>query len=632
MIKKFKFTFVLLILNALAFLILFIISNKKYKATINIETLASNIALVNDDIDTIKISGSLIDNTIILKKEINNWLLEKPLKWPANNFNVYQIIHQLSLLRETSKFTYSELLESNQNLEDFGLNNPKIKFEISKENQELEIILGSTTALGGKIYLYLPQTQIIYIVESSIYDSNFVDINNIKQKQVMNIPIYEIDAMSYQVRTTDLVNKNQLSVLIEKNKSDDKWYFNSPLKTQADSSQVLKTIKDISTAEVEKFLPLESLDSEMLGFKNPYMKISLEGNKRRSTLILGNSLLDENNKKAYYAKLEDNDTIFTLKSDLFDRFIEADKALRERNFIALKENPTTIDIAAKDAQVKLQKLENGIWQVVPLDSEKSYKPFKADQDIINLLIENFSNISALDYFSDNPTKENLSELGFDSPQKNIELYNKENLLFSLSVVEHPSDDSLLLAYLKNGTTIYSIDKNSFFQNFKIKPLHFKDRIIEKLPLSAEIISIKIAHTKKLKETNVFSYYAEDKSTFIPLDLINALKEISVENYIDGTFSEKIKDADDSISWNYKLDFEIVLPGDITDKIETRTYFLGKRASGSLQLGGTPNQNLIFELSQDMINALYPYISNFEASPESKNLPIETPESIKAINP
>ena len=49
----------------------------------------------------------------------------------------------------------------------------------------------------------------------------------------------------------------------------------------------------------------------MLGFENPYMKISLQGNKRRNTLILGNTLNDPNNSKSYYAKLEGNPTVFT---------------------------------------------------------------------------------------------------------------------------------------------------------------------------------------------------------------------------------------------------------------------------------------------------------------------------------
>ena len=52
----------------------------------------------------------------------------------------------------------------------------------------------------------------------------------------------------------------------------------------------------------------------MLGFENPYMKISLQGNKRRNTLILGNTLNDPNNSKIYYyAKLEGNPTVFTVK-------------------------------------------------------------------------------------------------------------------------------------------------------------------------------------------------------------------------------------------------------------------------------------------------------------------------------
>ena len=63
----------------------------------------------------------------------------------------------------------------------------------------------------------------------------------------------------------------------------------SPLNVKADSVLVAKTLQALTVTAVEKFLPLEIVDSDMLGFENPYMKISLQGNKRRNTLILGNA-------------------------------------------------------------------------------------------------------------------------------------------------------------------------------------------------------------------------------------------------------------------------------------------------------------------------------------------------------
>ena len=68
------------------------------------------------------------------------------------------------------------------------------------------------------------------------------------------------------------------------------------------------------------------------------MKISLQGNKRRNTLILGNTLNDPDNNISYYAKLEGTSTVFTVKANQYDQFIQAHKDLREKTFIKLNRN------------------------------------------------------------------------------------------------------------------------------------------------------------------------------------------------------------------------------------------------------------------------------------------------------
>ena len=83
-------------------------------------------------------------------------------------------------------------------------------------------------------------------------------------------------------------------------------------------------------------------------------------------------------------------------------------------------------------------------------------------------------------------------------------------------------------------------------------------------------------------------------------------------------------------WKYKLSFKIALPGEIDDKLEERIYFFNERSSGSSQLGKTVNQDLVFELSPDLIQVLHPFINSFELTPESMNLEISDPSSIEKL--
>ena len=632
MIQKFKITFILLTLNAIALLVLFFLSNSQFKSLNFQNSLETNITSITDGINSIHISGSVVNEPIYINKEGLNWSIKSPINWPANNFTVNQIIHHLNLLKETSQFSFKELIQTNQSLSDYGLDEPSLVFELKKANQELEIIIGNTTALGNKLYLYLPQKETIYIVSNDLSETQLIGLENLKQKQIINIPSFEIDALNYQVRTSDASNRGLLSVRIEKRENADTWYFNSPLKTQADSSLVIKTIKDLTDAKVKKILSPEILDSEMLGFDNPSMKLTLEGNKRRATLILGNTFLDQTNHKYYYAKLESNDSVFTVDSKLFDRFIEADKALREKSFVNFPtDSTTTIDITNTQFQTKLQQLENGAWQSLVLYPVNKNPPAKADQVAVNDFLEQLRNLRAVDFFSDNPNEEDLNSLGFNQPIISIALFNKETPMLSLRATDHPQDNSLCLVYLKNGSTVYSVEKALFLKNFVPNPLHYKDRLVEKLPLSAEIVELAIEDISKSPSSYLLNYRKKKSLENNPKELLEVLKKITVKRYLDRTFNQEERDNEGNIIWRYKLTFKMLLPGDRGNKTEDRVYYIGNRIAGSVQLGAVPKHNLVFEFSPEFLQALHPYISQFKLTPESLNKASESPQAVEPLN-
>ena len=122
----------------------------------------------------------------------------------------------------------------------------------------------------------------------------------------------------------------------------------------------------------------------MLGFENPFLSISLQGNKRRNTLILGNLYSEQGNNRSYYAKLEGNSTVFTVKGVQYDQLIQAHKDLREKNFVKIKKDfISTLDIVDFKNHTKLQKLENDEWQAISLNKGTPTNPSKL---IIKLLL------------------------------------------------------------------------------------------------------------------------------------------------------------------------------------------------------------------------------------------------------
>ena len=628
MIQKFRLTFVLLILNAIAFIALFMLSSGQYKNYQESQGLNYSITSFTQSLEGIHIESKQLQESIKISKRNNRWFIDSPIQWPANNFSVNQIIHQLNLLKESAKFTYDELIETDQNLKDFGLDDPKLTFNLKKGTQSLNLLVGNSTPLGNKLYIYLPEKESIYVVESDLLKDDVLKVKDLYSKQIFNIPNFEIDALNYQLQASEKDSRGQLSVRLEKNINDSSWQFMSPLNVKADSVLVAKTLQALTATAVEKFLPLEIVDSDMLGFENPYMKISLQGNKRRNTLILGNALNDPNNSKSYYAKLEDNPTVFTVKGNQYDQFIQAHKDLREKNFIKLNaKSISTIDVSDLEKFTKLQKLENNKWQALSLNENTPTKPFQADSEVIDNLVKDLNTLRAVSFFYDNPTEEDLITLNFDQPLLQILIFNNEENILTLNAVQHPNEKTLLLTKTENSPTIYTVDKASYLKNFSAQPLFYKNRIIEELPEVARILELQI---KDISNNTLLHEYSSEKTVSgTSLQLLESLKEFKVARYID-TASLAKNNSNSSIEWKYKLSFKIALPGDIEDKFEERTYYFNERSSGSSQLGKTANQDLVFELSPDLIQVLHPFIHSFELTPESMDLEVADPSSVEKL--
>ena len=164
MIQQFRFTLILLGLNALAFLVLFFASNSQFKAFNNSSSLTAQITEFTNKIDALQIKGENITTPLLLVRTNNQWTLEEPTQWPANSFAVEQIIHALNTLEASVVFSLDEIKQTDQSLSDYGLDEPLLSLNLYKDTEILEINIGKSTALGNKLYLYLPRTKNIYVV------------------------------------------------------------------------------------------------------------------------------------------------------------------------------------------------------------------------------------------------------------------------------------------------------------------------------------------------------------------------------------------------------------------------------------------------------------------------------------
>ncbi len=631
---RFKFTLFLLTLNVITFGLILSLNKKTEQANSQNGGLSAMIGREVIEADRIELNGKGLDTPRILEHDGSSWKITAPMQWSANYFAINRMLNQLQFLEEEASFSVAEIKQTGQTLADYGLEEPQLHLTISHKDESIELSVGTATEIGNNFYLLGPSKKDVFVVNSQVIESLLVDLGDLRNREIFNIPVFEIDALSLQIRAPEAVGNADFRVRVAR--TNNGWIFEAPLTAEADATQVANTINTLTAAKVVEFKEQEASDPILQGLENPTMRVTLHGNKRQQTLLIGNQVPTTKDKETstYFARIEDNPTVFTVAAAPFDKLREAQEGLRERSFMNFAPAAlTSIDLSEGDLQIRLQKLETGSWQVIESTAETVIQPRHADPEIIAKLIDDLKNLRASTFAVDSPTPTDLDRLGFNTPRRSIKLsLGDEQTTLRLA---HPeSENEKLYARSDKAEYIYTVDRRSTLQTIPLNAAYYRKRTLETLPEAAKIKSIQLenlltgqiifSHTLKDQDLiwlKALSDTAEGQQEAI-LTLLDTVRQFKVKTYLDDGYKDTYSlDSETTRPWLYRLSAEILLPGDETDRSDTRSYVFAKRFSGTVQVGASSLHNVIFEIPQITLDALYTLTDDMQPPPEASDQPL-----------
>ncbi len=562
-------------------------------------------------LDRIELSGENLPQARVLERRNERWFIISPIEWPANDFAVQRIITQLQFLEKEASFPVSEVLKSGHSLADYGLDNPKLILTLKAGDKYISLKIGDPTPVGNRLYILSATSNYIFVMNKELMESLSVNIEDLRGQNLFEIPLFEIRGLSIQVNEP----ASSKIRLVEQNQE---WLFEAPMQAKASKQAVERTLSQLTSARIRSFVPIESADAEKLGLATPWLRISLYGNNRRQSLLLGNEVSNEEGKaKAYYARLESLPTFFTVNASIFDSLREAQVTLRELKLIPFNLNQLQgIDIVQGDQEVQLQKLESGTWQVLAKDAEGRIVPMTADQDLMQEIIRSLNQLEAEELVSDAPSVADLEHFGFLNPQRTVTL-SSENEKVSLLFGNLDTKKNLVYVKLENANSVFEVFRGAL-NLLPARPFYFKDRILEEWPSSARIQSLQITDLRtkdivfqatidpKTQEWNDYLEKSAESKKEAILDILEQLHSFSVQEYLDGTFKDTVRlDNYTELPWRYKINATVYLPtSQGAERYDPIEYYLTERIGGSLQLGGSPRYGVTFALPQKFIDGLF----------------------------
>jgi hypothetical protein len=488
---RFKFTIFLFALNIITFGLIAFLNNQAKQTEFSTGGLSAQIGRELIEADRIELSGRGLDKPRILERRGSSWALIEPMQWSANYFAINRILNQLQFLEEEASFTIEEIEKAGQTLADYGLAEPILKLTIAEKDEAVSLRIGTVTEIGNKVYLLGPNQREIFVVNSEVIGGLLVDLNDLRTREIFDIPVFEVAALGLQIRSENPGDGNYLKVRLARNSGE--WTFEAPLSAKADPALVNGTINTLTAAKVGRFVEAAEIDPLLQGLENPFMRVTIHGNKRRQTLLIGNIDPVSQGAAEYFAKLEDNPAVFTVSARPFDDLREAQEALRERNFMSFDRDAlSAVNIAENGRKIRLQKLETGDWQVLESTEDSEIRPHRADPEIIQTLIDHLAGLRAIGFAVDAPSPTDNNRLGFNQPRRIVTLSLKNEEAISLTLAHPEDDENGLYARTTGADFIYEVDRQSTLNILPLNTRHYRIRSLDTLPQAAKISAIRLS--------------------------------------------------------------------------------------------------------------------------------------------
>jgi hypothetical protein len=656
-----KVTLILLFLNVALFFFIFTFVRKWQTDRIWEESRRRVLGPETAVIQSLEITGGRLAEPVRIEKRPEAWMLTKPIEWPANPHAVSRILNELMFLEHESSFLVKDLPKSGLSLADYGLDQPKLtvtftagvagaaptRAAVPGPLKAVTLRIGDATKVGNRLYVLSPDGERIHVVGRNLADSLSLTLDQFRADTIFNIPLFE-------VRSFNLQTAAPANLRIRLRRDGPLWSFEAPILTRADRLKVELAINGLAALRTKAFFDPAALPPDQTGLGNPAFRLTLEGNGRRETLLLGSLVPSAGPAPAakpgaseapaetttdYYAKMDDRAPVFTVAfpHQLFATLRNAQEELRDHHLLSFDPRAlTSITLAAPNRpELTLQRLETGQqpldtdpWQIVTRAANQAPQILPADLPLVQRLIQKLYLLQALKFLRDAPQAIELENWGFNRPEREITLNFAARGTFAqnaFAAASTPSSVKLLLgvaseregrayARLASEPFVYLVDPE-ILRETPVAVTYYRDRLLWELPAGAQITGLTL--TDAVAKTTLFSHRLAGTETWDQalakepdarraalLSLVEQLRSLRAKSFVTDSFPPSIEIAGEARPWKYSLEATLSLIGGSGAQTETRTLFFTERAGGGTQLAGSPQFNLVFEANQKLIDALF----------------------------
>jgi hypothetical protein len=350
-----------------------------------------------DEVNRIEIQNTS-GNLLMTKGEDGKWMLESPVRYPANQGTIESLLSSLEFSERLNTFSPDELQDYGKAVESFGLKNPPLSIKI-RTNDGLQSLALGNTAVGDNSY-YAAQNsngkETLILVEKQIAELLEQPVEKWRNRSFASF-------LSSDVSLLHLKTERQE---VEVKKENGSWSITKPLETPATTSKVDSFLAALLGTQIVDFVADDAPDLGAYGLSNPAstLEITLPEGK---ILVLKIGSRPEGDALAH-AQSSEWPTVVTIPATMADLVANLLEQSRERRILPLDNKNKVASFLLENSGKTLEfRAEAGKW-VLP-----AYGNVQASLEETNGFLDQTLKTEAANFLP--PTESNLKRTGLSTP-------------------------------------------------------------------------------------------------------------------------------------------------------------------------------------------------------------------------
>ena len=581
---------------------------------------------------SLEITAAGSDKKIRLERrdESSPWELKVPIDWPANDFAVRRIVHELEFLETETSFPVSELDKNGQSLADYGLNPPSLTLDFTRASSTpgapdvaTRLQIGDTTQVGKRLYVLSPDGATVHVVSRSLAESLIVGMEEFRADTLFTIPVFEVRSITLQ----NTAPAPRVRLL----RDGARWSFQAPIVTRASKVDAEVVVSGLNRLRALDFLTDAPVADT--GLDKPSLRVTVEGNSRRETLLLGRPYpLDPSVKKdpvnpvtPYYASMEGRPQVFITsipdgEGSLLDTLRRAQETLRDTRVLDFEPSAVTaISLSAPGLRepLVLRREDDAVWRIVRPGGAPA---LPADSKLVANLLQRLSLLTAVPhvkdaspFLRDAPSAAEVENYGFNLPQREIILTLGPSKTLTLQLGVSSSNGGTVQARTLSHPFIYAVAPDTL-NDFPVVANIYRERTLRTLPEGARITSLTLANNTAPDRPLVSFKPSADQSWDDALSgeteprraaikaVLAALTTLRAKQFVSDTFTPTTLVDGRPTPWKYTLEASFALDGGAQTGVTSLQ--IADRSGGGEQLAGSKELGVVFGVEQSLLDALW----------------------------